>query len=68
VTFFLGGRAVAVAMGLLGVVAVLVGLIVGTNVNGGADALAEATKSYRPLGVDSPDPYCSRRGSPDCSA
>jgi hypothetical protein len=53
VTFFLGGgRATAIAMGILGVVAVLIGLIIGTNVNGGADALSEATKSYRPLGVD----------------
>jgi hypothetical protein len=31
---------------------VLVGVTIGTNVNGSADALAEATKSYRPLGID----------------
>ena len=52
-TFFLGGdRAVAVVNLLLGVVTVLVGLTIRTNFNGGAEALAEATKSYRPLGID----------------
>jgi hypothetical protein len=52
-TFLLGGqRAVLLATELLGVVAVLVGLTIGTNLNGGAEALAEAMKSYRPLGVD----------------
>jgi len=53
VTFFLGGdRATALVSGLLGVAAALVGLSIGTNLNGGAEALAEATKSYRPWGVD----------------
>lgn len=50
--FFAGDRATALLSGLLGVVAALIGLSLGANVNGGADALAEATKSYRPWGVD----------------
>lgn len=53
VTFFLGSeRTSSLAAGLLGLVAVLVGLTLVTNLNGSADALAEATRSYRPLGID----------------
>jgi hypothetical protein len=53
VTLFVGGEGAATrASGLLGVVAVLVGVTIGTNLNGGANALAEGMKSYRPLGVD----------------
>jgi hypothetical protein len=53
VTLFVGNeRATALASGLLGPVAVLVGGTIGTNLNGSANALAEAMKSYRPLGVD----------------
>jgi hypothetical protein len=52
---------VALVNGLLGVVAVLIGLSLGTNFNGGAEALAEATKSYRPLGSTTPDLYWFRR-------
>jgi hypothetical protein len=52
-TFFVGSEhAVALANGLLGVVTVLVGMTIATNLNGGADALAAAMKSYRPLGID----------------
>ena len=52
-TFFVGSeRAIALANLLLGVVAVLVGVTIGTNLNGSADGLAEATKSSRPLGID----------------
>ena len=53
VTLFVGGeRAATLGSGLLGVVTVLVGVTIGTNLNDGANALAEAMKSYRPLGVD----------------
>jgi type IV secretory pathway TrbD component len=53
VTFFFGGdRAMALVRGLLGMVAALVGLSLGTNLNGSAEALTEVTKSYRPFGVD----------------
>jgi hypothetical protein len=53
VTFFLGSeQAISVAYGLLGAVAVLIGLTLVTNLNGAADALAEAAKSYRPMGID----------------
>lgn len=45
-------RAAILANGLLGVVAVLIGLTLLTNLRGAAAALAEATKSYRPMGVD----------------
>ena len=53
VTFFLGSeRAAILASGLLGVVAALTGLTLVTNVRGAADALAEAARSYRPMGID----------------
>ena len=52
-TFFVGSeRAIALANLLLGVVAVLVGVTIGTNLNGSADGLAEATKSSRSLAID----------------
>jgi len=70
VTFFLSSEtATPLASGLLGVVAVLVGLTLVTNLNNSAEALAEATKSYRPMGIDySRSVLASPRFTRDCSA
>jgi hypothetical protein len=46
-----GGRS-PLAGGLFGVVAVLVGPTLITDLNGSAEALAEADKSYWPPGID----------------
>ena len=52
-TFFLGSeRTTSLAMGVLGAVAVLVGLTISTDLNGSVDAITEAMRSYRPFGVD----------------
>jgi hypothetical protein len=47
-----GQRTASLVAGVPGVVVALSGLTLVTNLNGAADALAEATKSYRPLGID----------------